>query len=53
MDLSTGKRRISAEEQAKRFTDGRCLSCWGLNPRAAKCTVRKKAQTFKAGGAVV
>jgi hypothetical protein len=53
MDLSTGKRRISAEESAKRFADGRCLYCGGFNHRAAECAARKKAQTFKAAGAEI
>jgi hypothetical protein len=53
MDLSVGKRRISAEERAKRFADGRCLYCGGFNHRAAECAARKKAQTFKASGAEV
>jgi len=53
MDLSAGRRRISAEERAKRFTDGRCLYCGGLNQRAAECAARKKAQTFKVAGAEV
>jgi hypothetical protein len=53
MDLSAGKRRISAEERAKRFADGRCLYCGGFNHRAAECAARKKAQTFKAAGAKV
>jgi len=53
MDLSAGKRRISAEERAKRFADGRCLYCGGFNHRAAECAGRKKAQTFKAAGAEV
>jgi len=53
MDLSAGKRRISAEERAKRFADGRCLYCGGFNHRAAQCAARKKAQTFKALGAEV
>jgi hypothetical protein len=51
MDLSTGRRRISAEERVKRFADGRCLYCGGFNHRAAECVARKKAQTFKAAGA--
>jgi hypothetical protein len=51
MDLSAGMRRISAEERAKRFADGRCLYCGGFNHRAAECVARKKAQTFKAAGA--
>jgi len=51
MDISAGKRRISAEERAKRFADGRCLYCGGFNHRAAECAARKKAQTFKAAGA--
>jgi len=53
MDPSAGKRRISAEERAKRFADGRCLYCGGFNHRAAECAARKKAQTFKAAGAEV
>jgi len=53
MDLSAGKRRISAEERAKRFADGRCLYCGGFNHRAAECAARKKAQTFKAAGAEI
>jgi len=53
MDLSAGRRRISAEERAKRFADGRCLYCGGCNHRAAECAARKKAQTFKAAGAEV
>jgi hypothetical protein len=53
MDLSAGKRRISPEERAKRFADGRCLYCGGFNHRAAECAARKKAQTFKASGAEV
>jgi len=50
MDLSACKRMISAEERAKRFTDGRCLYCGGFNHRAAECVARKKAQTFNAAG---
>jgi len=53
MDLSAGRRRISMEERAKRFMDGRCLCCGGFNHRAAECAARKKAQTFKASGAEV
>jgi hypothetical protein len=53
MDLRAGKRRMSAEERAKRFADGRCLYCGGFNHRAAECAARKKAQTFKASGAEV
>ena len=53
MDLSAGKRRISTEERAKRFADGRCLYCGGFNHRAAECAARKKAQTFKASGAEI
>jgi hypothetical protein len=47
MDFSAGRRRISAAERAKRFADERCLYCGGFNHRAAECTARKKAQTFK------
>jgi len=53
MDLSAGRRRISAEERAKRFTHGRCLYCGGFNHRAAECAARKKAHTFKAAGTEV
>jgi len=53
MDLSAGKTSISAEETAKRFTDGRCFYWGGFNHRAAECAARKKAQTFKAAGAEV
>jgi len=53
MDLSAGRRRISDEERAKRFVDGRCLYCGGFNHRAAECAARKKARTFKAAGAEV
>jgi hypothetical protein len=53
MDLSAGKRRISAEERAKRFANGKCLYWGGFHHRAAVCAARKKAQTFKAAGAEV
>jgi len=53
MDLSARKRRISAEERAKRFVDVRCLYCGGFNHRVAQCAARKKAQTFKAAGAEI
>jgi len=53
MDLSAGRWRISAEERAKRFADGRCLYCGGCNHRAAEYSATKKAQTFKTAGAGV
>jgi len=53
MDHSAGKSRISAEDRAKRFVDGRCLYCGAFNHRAAQCTARKKAQTFKVAGAEI
>jgi acyl CoA:acetate/3-ketoacid CoA transferase alpha subunit len=53
MDLSVGRRRISAEARAKRFADGRYLYFGGFNHRAAECAARKKTQTFKASGAEV
>jgi len=53
MDLSAGKRRISAEERVKRFADGRCVYCGGFNHRAAEGAARKTAQTFKGSGAEV
>ena len=51
MNGSAGKRMISAEDIARRFADGRCLSCGEFNHRAAQCAARKKAQTFKVAGA--
>jgi hypothetical protein len=51
MDLCAGRRRLSDEERAKRFADGRCLYCGGFNHRAVDCGVRKKARSFKAAGA--
>jgi len=53
MEFSAGKWRISEEEGAKRFADGRCLYCSGLNHRAAECAARKKSETFKVAGAEV
>jgi len=53
MDISAGKGKISVEERAKRFTDGRCLYCGGFNHRAAECAARKKAQMFKVAGAEI
>ena len=50
MDLTAGRRRISSQERAKKFKDGRGLYCGGLNHRAAECVARKKAQTFMAAG---
>jgi hypothetical protein len=49
--LSIRRRRISAEERAKRFADGRCLYSGGFNHKAVECVARKKAHTFKAAGA--
>jgi len=51
--FSAAKRRISAEERAKRFADGRCLYCGGFNHRAADCAARKKAQMLKVAGAEI
>jgi hypothetical protein len=53
MDLRAGRRRISDEDRAKRFADGRCLYCGGFNHRAVDCAVRNKARSFKAAGAEV
>jgi hypothetical protein len=53
MDLRARKTRISAEERAKRFVDGRCLYCGGFNHSAAECAARKKTQTFKSAGAEI
>jgi hypothetical protein len=53
MHLSAGRRRISDEERAKRFVDGRCLYCGGFNHRAVDSAVRKKARSFKAAEAEV
>jgi len=53
MDLSACRRRISIEERAKRFTDGRCSYCGWFNHRAAECAVRKMAKMCKVAGAEV
>jgi len=53
MNLSAGRRKISAEERAKRFTDGRCLYIGRFNHRAVDRAARRKAQTFKAAVAEV
>jgi len=53
MDLSAGRRRLSAEERAKRFADGRCLYFSGLNHRAAESAPSNMAHTFRAAGAEV
>jgi len=53
MDINVGRKTISVEERAKRFTDARCLYCGRFNYRAAECVATKKAQTFKAAGAEV
>lgn len=50
MYVGAGKRRISAEEMAKRFGDGRYLYCRGFNFRVAECTAWKNTQMFGAGG---
>jgi hypothetical protein len=50
VDLSAGKRKISAEERTKKVADGRCLYCSGFNHRSVECAARKKAQTFMAAG---
>jgi hypothetical protein len=51
MDITAGSKRISAEERATRFADGRYLYCGGFNQGAAECVARMKAQTFKTTGA--
>jgi hypothetical protein len=53
MHLSSGKRRMSAVERAKRFADGRCGYCGGLNHSVADCAVRKTAQTINDAGAEI
>jgi len=53
LDLSARRRRLSAEERAKRFTDGRCLYCGGFDHRAAECAARKMAQKSMAAGVEV
>jgi len=40
MDQRVGRRMLSAEERAKRFTDGWCLNGGGINHRAADCAAR-------------
>jgi hypothetical protein len=41
MDLSAGRRKISAEERQKRFEEGRCLYCGGFNHRTVDCGKEK------------
>jgi hypothetical protein len=53
MDLSAGKRRISAEERTKRFADRRCLYCGGFNHRVEECAARNNTQTFKTARAQI
>jgi len=53
MHLRAGKRRILANDTAKRFTDGRCFCCVGSNYRAAEYAARKKAQMFNVARAEV
>jgi len=53
IDLGAGKRRISSEERANRFTDRRCLYCGGFNHTAAEWTARKSAQMVHTAGAEV
>jgi hypothetical protein len=53
MVLSPGRTRISDEERAKSFADGRCLYCSGFNHRAVDCAVRKMARSFKEAGVEV
>jgi hypothetical protein len=53
MNHTAGKRRISAEDRAKRIADGRCLFCGVFNHRVAECAPGKKAQTFKAAAAEI
>jgi hypothetical protein len=53
MDLSAGRRRIVADEKAKRFAEWLCLDSGVFNHRAAECMARNKDQTFKAAGAQV
>jgi len=50
MDLSAGRRRISAEEWAKRFTDGRCRYCGGFNHRAAVCKAKERLRHSRRPG---
>jgi hypothetical protein len=53
MILSAGKRRISAEERAKKFADGWSLFCGGCIYRVAECAASKKAKTFNAARAEI
>jgi hypothetical protein len=47
MDLSAGRRRISDEERAKRFADGRCLYCGGFNDRAVDCAEGRRPDRLR------
>jgi len=53
MDINAGGRRISAEERANSFAEGRCLYSRGFNHRAAECAARKMSQIFAAPGVEV
>jgi len=50
MDLSTGRKRISAEEKAKTIADGKYLDSGGFNHRAAECTAKKKTPMCNKAG---
>jgi hypothetical protein len=50
MNHTAGKRRISAEERAKRFADVRCLCCGGFNHRVAECLSSIKGSDIQGVG---
>jgi len=53
MHLSVRKRKISAEDMAECFAEGRYLYSGEFNLRVVNCMARKKAQIFEVDGAEV